>query len=48
MMNTQYEEIPSISSALKQLLKGMIEPKPSKRFSLEQIKKHVWIRAMLY
>ena len=46
MQNNQYEDIPQISSALKILLRRMIEAKPSKRATLEEVRNNIWTKMM--
>lgn len=45
MIQNRYEQLPHISDELSQLLRSMIEAKPGKRISLNEIKKNKWVQA---
>jgi hypothetical protein len=48
MTENSYEELPQVSQALRELLRGMIEAKPAKRLTLEEIRRHRWTQALQY
>ena len=46
MQSNIFAPISSVTTAVQELLKGMIEAKPAKRMTLKQVREHKWVKAM--